>query len=338
MSATIKDIAKETGLGLATISNYLNGGNTREKNRIAIEAAIKKLNYTVNGFARSLKTNRSYTVGILLPELSNTFFLRIITAIEKRLKEENYAVIICDCHDNKESEIDAVEFILSRNVDAIINFPIGYSGKHLKPALENGTPVILLDNLIPELNGKVDSIAIDNYSISRELMELLIKNGHRNIGLITGEYGIYTVDQRISAYEAVMKEHGLAVEPTNIKRCSNLVKEGYDAFCELRETNPDMTAVFATNHYFTLGALSAINDLGLNVPDDISLVAFDYMEWQCICNPPLTVIEQPLEVIGEKAADMVLRRLREKELPNEACTLYAKIRSGDSIKNLNTQK
>ena len=185
MAATIKDIVKETGLGLATISKYLNGGNVRAENKIAIEKAIADLNYTVNSFARGLKTNRSKTVGILLPELNNAFYLNIITGIETQLMKEKYAVMIFDCHNTRNLEKEGIEFLLSKNVDGIIYFPISYSTKHLNPALDSNVPILLIDSVIPKISGKVDSVTIDNFSISREIVEMLINKGHRRIAFIT---------------------------------------------------------------------------------------------------------------------------------------------------------
>ena len=113
MGATMKDIARETGLGLATISSYLNGGNVREKNRIKIEEAIEKLHFEVNEVARGLKTNRTKTIGIILPELNNIFFSEIITAAEDLLRSHGYATMICDCRSDVKREEEAAEFFFT---------------------------------------------------------------------------------------------------------------------------------------------------------------------------------------------------------------------------------
>ena len=121
MAATIKDIANRTGLGLATISSYLNGGNVREKNREKIELAIKELHFEVNEVARGLKTNRTYTIGVVIPELNNIFCTEIITGMEDILRKKGYATIVCDCRTDKELEREAVEFLYRKRVDGIIN-------------------------------------------------------------------------------------------------------------------------------------------------------------------------------------------------------------------------
>ena len=123
MSATIKDIAKRTGLGLATISSYLNGGNVREKNRVKIEEAIKELNFEVNEVARGLKTNRTKMIGIIIPEMNNTFFAEIITEAEDILRSHGYATMICDCRSDAKREKEAADFLFHRRVDGLI-YPV----------------------------------------------------------------------------------------------------------------------------------------------------------------------------------------------------------------------
>ena len=153
MAATIKDIARETGLSLATISKYLNGGNLREKNRAAIEAAIKKLDYHVNEYARGLKSKKSRTVGVVLPEISNLFNMKIVAVFERVLQENGYSVIVTDCQNNLEQEASSVDFLLKKQVDGIINVPIGSSSRHLRPAVEKKVPILLLDRPLEDLNG-----------------------------------------------------------------------------------------------------------------------------------------------------------------------------------------
>ena len=128
MAATIKDIANHTGLGLATISAYLNSGNVREKNRAKIELAIKELNFEVNEVARGLKTNRTHTIGVVIPELNNIFCTEIITGMEDILRKKGYATIVCDCRTDKKLEREAVDFLYRKRVDGIINMPVDSTG------------------------------------------------------------------------------------------------------------------------------------------------------------------------------------------------------------------
>lgn len=130
--ATIKDIAQRTGLGLATISKYLNGGHVLDRNRVKIEAAIRELGYTYNEIGRSLKTSRSRTIGVVIPELRNLFITTIITAMEDILRRQGYGVLICDCRTDPEQEAEAVRFLLGKRVDGIINMAVGRDGEDRK--------------------------------------------------------------------------------------------------------------------------------------------------------------------------------------------------------------
>lgn len=132
MAATMKDIARETGLGLATISSYFNGGNVREKNRIKIEAAIKELHYEVNEVARGLKTNATKAIGVVIPELNNVFCSEIITEMEDILRNHGYATIVCDCRTDEKLEKEAVDFLMRKRVDGLINMPVDITGSHLR--------------------------------------------------------------------------------------------------------------------------------------------------------------------------------------------------------------
>ncbi|MEF2801053.1 MAG: LacI family DNA-binding transcriptional regulator, partial [Acutalibacter sp.] len=184
MAATIKDIARETGLSLATISKYLNGGNLREKNRAAIEAAIKKLDYHVNEYARGLKSKKSRTVGVVLPEISNLFNMKIVAVFERVLQENGYSVIVTDCQNNLEQEASSVDFLLKKQVDGIINVPIGSSSRHLRPAVEKKVPILLLDRPLEDLNGVASCVLIDNRGAARLGVRRLLQAGHRRIGVL----------------------------------------------------------------------------------------------------------------------------------------------------------
>ena len=167
MGATMKDIARETGLGLATISSYLNGGNVREKNRIKIEEAIEKLHFEVNEVARGLKTNRTKTIGIILPELNNIFFSEIITAAEDLLRSHGYATMICDCRSDVKREEDAAEFLLHRRVDGLIMMPTGAEKKVFDRFRKSGRPVVLIDRRME--NGDCDCVLVDNEGAAQKI-------------------------------------------------------------------------------------------------------------------------------------------------------------------------
>lgn len=333
MAATIKDIARETGLSLATISKYINGGNLREKNRVAIERAIKKLDYHVNEYARGLKSKKSRTVGMVLPELSNLFNMKIVSVIERILQEQGYSVIICDSQNNLEQEARSVEFLLSKQVDGIINIPMGNSSSHLTPAVERQIPILLLDRPLDKLNDVVSCVLIDNQRAARMAVRRLLDAGHRSIGVVVGPAGVYTAEMRLKGYREALEECGIPFEERLVARASLTVEGGYRQMRRLLKESKDMTAVFVTNYEMTLGALIALNKEGVQIPQELSIVGFDnIMDLSRVFRPSLTIVSQPMEQIGIQAARLMLERLSgDASAAPMTVTLSATLREGASI-------
>lgn len=242
MGATMKDIARVTGLGLATISSYLNGGNVREKNRIKIEAAIDELDFEVNEVARGLKTNRTKTIGIIIPELNNIFCAEIITEVEDVLRNHGYATMICDCRTDAAREAEAVEFLFRRRVDGLILMPSGKSGKHLERFLHVGKPVVLIDRNLEDV--PCDSVLVDNRGAAQAAVERLFLAGHRKIGMIAGPEHVFTARERYLGYEETFKKAGIEVQDSLVVHGDYTIAGGARAMKELAKQNPQMTAVF----------------------------------------------------------------------------------------------
>ncbi len=333
MAATIKDISRETGLSIATISKYINGGNLRPANRNAIEKAIKKLDYTINEYARGLKSNKSRTIGVIIPELSNIFITQIITVVESLLQEKGYSVMICDCHTDEARECSAVQFMLAKKVDGIINMPVCEDGKHLLPALEKNIPIILIDRVIPALKGKVDSVLIDNKSAAFDATAYLIERGHSKIGIIAGPKNVFTSTQRLSGYTAAFDNAEIATTPEHMIHTDYTVQGGYESMRKLL-LETDCTAVFVTNYEMTLGAMIAINELGRKIPDEISIIGFDNMDLSRVTHPKLTIVTQPLEQIGTQVAKVLLERLSDAEQSPLMLSLSTTMQEGASVKEV----
>ena len=321
MGATMKDIARETGLGLATISSYLNGGNVREKNRIKIEEAIEKLHFEVNEVARGLKTNRTKTIGIILPELNNIFFSEIITAAEDLLRSHGYATMICDCRSDVKREEEAAEFLLHRRVDGLIMMPTGAEKKVFDRFRKSKRPVVLIDRRME--NGDCDCVLVDNEGAAQNAVKRLMKKGHKKIGMITGPDKVYTARERQRGYELALQESSKAqsdlkdkTDRKDTKLLANgnyTIAGGAKAMRKLYEDNPDMTAVFISNYEMTVGAMMEINDLGIKVPEQLSVIGFDNVDFARAVVPRLTIVTQPTEEIGQAAANLLLSRLEDKD-------------------------
>ena len=307
MAATMKDIARRTGLGLATISSYFNGGNVREKNRIKIEEAIEELHYEVNEVARGLKTNATRTIGVVIPELNNTFCAEIITGMEDILRSHGYATIVCDCRTDKKLEQEAVEFLTRRRVDGIINMPVDEEGNHLKRFQKTGKPIVLIDRKIQGIN--CDSVLVDNKKAAEDAVRYFIERGHRNIGIIGGPEEVFTAQERMAGYYKALESAGIPVRESLIWHGDYTIQGGVRGLEELVQNNPEMTAVFVTNYEMTMGAMIGVNELGIRIPEQLSMIGFDNLQFARACNPKLTIVAQPTDGIAREVAKVMLNHL-----------------------------
>lgn len=310
MAATIKDIAKKTGLGLATISSYLNGGNVREQNRIKIEQAIEELHYEVNEVARGLKTNRTKLIGILIPELNNIFCAEIITEIEDILRNHGYATMVCDCRTDENREKEAVEFLKKRRVDGVIVMPSGSKGKHFAKLIKAGIPVVLLDRKLEDI--ECDCVLVDNQKGAKEAVDKLIQAGHRKIGMITGPEHVFTAKERLLGYYEALKVAGIEKDEKLVSYNEYTITGGITGLRKLVAQNKDMTAVFVANYELTMGVVIEANELNLRIPEELSVIGFDNVEFARACVPKLSIVSQPTKEIARQVSERMLQRLEEE--------------------------
>ena len=332
MAATMKDLSRETGLGLATISKYFNGGTVREKNRVLIEAAVKKLHYVPNEVARSLKTQQTRVIGVIIPELSNAFITSIISSMEDILRKHDYAVIVCDCRSDPKREKEAVEFLLHRRVDGLINMATDPTGAHLKAALNANIPVLLVDRLVESLRGKTSAVVIDNVHAAGQAVRKLTDLGHRKIGLVLGSPNLYTTNQRLTGYLNALKDAGITPSDDYIRYGDYTMDGGYQAVQDLLKLKSRPTALFVTNFEMTLGAMLALQHNNVRVPEDLSVIGFDKLELLGEIFPDLTLIRQPQLSIGREAANLMLDLLAGHDgVSPRIVTLSTELTEGRSV-------
>ena len=332
MSATIRDVKNKTGLSLATISKYLNGGNVLPQNRELIEAAIKELNYEVNEIARGLVKNKTKTVGILVYDISSFFSSNILHYLGTELRKNGYGMLICDSCNDEQLEAENLKFLLSRKVDGIIILPVSVSGQFLEPAKKTDIPFVLVDRAFQD--EEVDCVCIDNRVAAFRAVDILIKNNHKKIAII-GTNATDTGNERLKGYREAMEQAKIEIRPEYIKMGRFSVEHGYNKMKELLALEERPTAVFLSNYETALGGVMAVNDSELSCPEDISLFGFDDLLISSIVRPSLWTVEQPIETLCGNAVKLLLNRI-EKEASEEPVKLSfgAKIREGKSVRNL----
>lgn len=333
MAATIRDITKMTGLSLATVSKYLNGGNVLPQNRAAIEHAIEVLHYEVNEVARGLATNKTKIIGVLIERLDNVFSSTIISQIEDILRGHGYGTIVCDCRGNEKLEAESIRFLLGKRVDGIITLPTSSTSAYLQGAVLRGIPVILLDRSFSD--GEWDSVLVDNEGASREAVGTLIEKGHRRIAIVCGEESYYTARLRLKGYFDACGEADIPIYSKYVRKGSLTVDHGYRSILSLLEMEEPPTAVFLSNYEITLGAMMALNEREIRVPEEISVVGFDNLLLSSLVRPKLWMVVQPMEEIARRAAELMLKRLKEGTFGcTERIILPTSLLTGDSVKKL----
>jgi LacI family transcriptional regulator len=308
MAATIKDVAKRTGLSIATISKYINGGNVLENNCLLIVSAIKELDFKVNEIARGLKTSKSMTVGVLIPSLENIFSTTIVSHIENVLLQSGYSTIVCDYRQDVQLENAKFDFLINKAVDGIIVMPLGIEEGKIKKAVERNIPVVLIDRTVKSLD--YDMVLVDNLNASYHAVEYLITRGHKKIGIICGPQNIFTARERLKGFLRVYEDYNLVAEDSLIKYGDYEVESGYRLLNELLDQSNPPTAVYVTNYEMTLGAVMAMNERNIKVPEELSFIGFDNIQLARVIRPSLTVVVQPMRQIGETSANLLLRRMK----------------------------
>jgi transcriptional regulator, LacI family len=331
IAVTIKDVAKYTGLSIATVSKYINGGNVLEKNRKLIEEAIQVLDFKVNEMARGLKTNRTMTVGVLIPSLENIFFTSIISNVENILLQHQYSTIVCDYRNDHNLEKDKLKFLVNKMVDGIIMVPLGGDVEHIRQVVEKNIPVVLIDRVVKNID--CDVVLVDNLNAAYDAVEQLIIRRHKRIGIICGPKDIYTTQERLKGYIRAHEDYAMEIDYSLVKYGDYEIESGYNLLLELVDMNLPPTAVFVTNYEMTLGAIMAINERNIHIPEELSLIGFDNIQMARVIKPSLSIVVQPMKQIGETAAEILLKRMKgdNSDFPS-LYRLKTKILLKDSIK------
>ncbi len=332
MPATIIDIKERTGLSLATISKYLNGGNVLPENKVKIEAAIKELNYEVNEIARGLVTKKTRTIGVLVYSVDSLFCGQLLHHISEILRSRGYGILICDSDNNEEQEAENVKYLLGRKVDGIIVIPVSEKSAFLDMTIKRSVPVVLLDRALSD--GSFDCVKIDNKKAVISAMQVLFDNHHEKIAIIASKKE-YTGRERFLGFCKAMEQAGIPVRDEYVRMGVHSLAWGYESMKELLELPDRPSAVFADNYEITLGAMMAINEAGVRCPEDISVLGFDDQIIFHLINPPVYMVEQPLQEMSEKAVELLLERVdnNRSDTPKEI-SLDTRLIKGGSIRSL----
>lgn len=331
----ITDIAEKSGYSITTVSRVLNGKSDKYRISIStqkkIESTAKELNYIPNEFARNLRTGKSQTIALVVPSLKNPFFSEIASAINLEARKSQYITLIGDSDDDILIEKDEVKQLSSRNIDGMIIVPCGNEYDHLLNLKESGTPVICIDRYFK--NQEISYVTSDNYDGAYTATQYLIGQGHTNIACIQGvEYSLPNVE-RVKGFKDAMNDNRLTTYSVSGDDFSE--QNGYLETKLLLQNSKRPTAIFGLSNTISMGALRALKEENILIPDEISLLTFDDNPYLDYIEPPLTRISQPIEDICKIAVKLLISRINEKELISKRVLLKTRLIVKDSVRNMN---
>jgi len=304
--ATIYEVSELAGVSLATVSRVMNdSGKVSAKTREKVEVAMKELDYRPNSIARSLATKRSDSVGVLIPELHGPFFGVMLSNIEDELRSNGKHVIITAGHSDDSIEKDSIEFLSSRNCDALILHVYAVSNEYIVKLRESGIPIVVIGRLIPGMEN--NCISIDNeyggYAATKTLIEL----GHRQIANITGPLWKNDGKQRLAGYRRALEENGLDFNPGLLAEGDYEEESGRHGMRHLLQQEIPFTGLVCANDEMAVGAVAVAQQRGMSVPEELSVIGFDNVFFTTYMNPMLSTVHYPIDEMGRMAARCVLR-------------------------------
>ncbi len=298
MRTTIKQVADKSGVSIATVSRVFNDSElVEEETKKKVLLVVEELRYSPNQIARSLSLNRTNAIGLLLPDLHGEFFSEVIRGVDTVVQQCNHHLLVSSSH-NKKEEIRTALRMMSGRVDGLIIMSPNIDAETLHLNLPRNLPVVLLNCFINDRS--FDSINIDNYAGAFMIVKHLIQHGHSKIAIIKGNENNLDARQRIDGYRAALKEAGLldfALEVVGDFTQSS----GYDAVKIILEAKEKPTAIFATNDSMAIGAMSALKERGIEIPDEIAIVGFDDIPVAQYLQPRLTTVRIDVAEYGAQA-------------------------------------
>ena len=307
---TLVSIAERSGCSISTVSRVLSGNAAKyrisQRTVARVTEEVKRCNYTPSLLAKGLRTNRTDTIGLLIPNIENSFFAGVAGVVIRESRNYNYKVVVVDTQEDERNEQDGLSALL---VDGIVAAPCGSNSELFASVQEGGMPLVLIDRYLPDA-GMLSYVTTDNYRGAVMATEYLLENGHRRIACIQGTPHSMPVRDRVRGFGDTLRAHGLG-DRIVVTGEDFSVQNGYlETKLALAQAERP-TAIFALSNLILLGVVKAVHESGLRIPDDISVVSFDDNMLFNYLDPAITCIGQPTDEIGTLAVKLLIRAVRE---------------------------
>jgi LacI family transcriptional regulator len=334
---TIQHVAEKAGVSITTVSRVLNGKAEKyrisQKTKEKVVKTASDLGYIPDQLARGLRIKRTNTIGLIIPDISNPFFSTIARNIEINARRAGCSIILSDCQEDSQLEIESVRLLRGRKVDGFLVCPVGEEYEHLAALVDNNIPLVTIDRKFPEL--KCSSVTSDNYQGAFDAVSYFIENNHRIIACIQGKVNTTVNDERVQGYRDALAKYQLPVDDSLIIGESFGKKNGYIGAKILLSRKPRPTAIFSASNLISLGAMSAILEDGLQIPNDISMISFDDQPYSDYLIAPMTTVTQQTSEIGQIAFTLLQNQIaNENQQQIEKIVLKTKLILRKSVRRL----
>ena len=329
---TISEVARAAGVSISTVSHVVNG--TRDvapDTAQLVNEAIARIGYRPNPPSHALEHDSTRTVGLAISTLSNPYFGDIVGALEAECARLGLMVFLADTQDDPERELAVIHVLHQRRVDGIIFAPSAEPTQALDYLLNNGPPCVLIDRMADR---RFDQVGVDNVNAMDMLVEHALSKGHRDIAFVAGHPGFATTVERIAGFQAALESRGFEFLAEWVVTGSATTIEAGAAARRLLSRPQRPSVIIAGNNLATIGVMKAVRELGLTVPDDVSLVGLDDFEWADLFEPRLTLVEQPCAEIGRQAAALLVERIAAPTAQRRSVRLPATLNIRASCRSL----
>lgn len=315
--ATIKDIAKKANVAVSTVSYVLNNTkNVKPETRERIYKAIKELNYQPSSVARSLKTKQTLTIGIILPDITNLFFTETTRGIEDAANQHGYNVILCNTDKDPKKEMAYLNTLYSKDVDGIIFIGTCMNQHIVKD--KKDTPIVFIDSKSGE---NVTSISVDNIKGGYLATKHLLEKKRSEIIFLTGPLYRKAYFERMTGYLNALRSEGLEYNELLVYQCEGSFQGGYNIIQSIFDKKMEIKSIFAASDVIALGAMRALIERGMKVPEDVSVVGYDDISISSMFIPSLTTVRQPKYLMGQKSVELLMKKIEDKSFKNEYVVL-----------------
>jgi DNA-binding LacI/PurR family transcriptional regulator len=320
---SIKDVAQVAGVSTATVSRVLaDSPRVRAVVRDRVMAVVKELDYSPNRVARNLRSRKSNVIGLIVSDIENPFFHQVSRAVEDAAHEQGYSVMLCNNDEDSDKEKRYLRLLRDENVAGVILSPTRPTADNFAETSMLNIPMVVIDRRVN--NVAVDNILIDNVQSAHTIVSHLIQHGHHRIGAIFGA-GSTTGRERHEGYVKALKDHHIQVLSELVAFTNPREEDGFSTTLKLLKLAEPPDAILTSNSLLAAGALGALRENNVSIPDEIALASFDETTWTRLVVPTLTVIEQPTHEIGRTATELLIKRIQDPKRSNREVILKAKL-------------